>query len=93
MSNMERIHVRPPEIEDRQLPVHLEGDPIKGETNTSAVGTLDERTSQLVKRDKLPELKLASGQRAAGLQAKITGHSPTRLWMTYDQGMRCRCIS
>ena len=38
--DMLSIHVRPPEIEDRQFPGHWEGDLIKGEGNASAVGTL-----------------------------------------------------
>ena len=48
IQDMLSIHVRPPEIEDRQLPGHWEGDFIKGEANASAVGTLVERTSRLL---------------------------------------------
>lgn len=82
------IHVRPPEIEDRQFPGHWEGDLIKGAANASAVGTLVERTSRLVMLVKLPEFKPASA--ANVLQAftdkLLSIAQPMRLSMTYDQG-------
>jgi IS30 family transposase len=82
------IHLRPPEIEDRQFPGHWEGDLIKGAANASAVGTLVERTSRLLMLVKLPEYKPAS---AANVMQAFTDRLmnialPMRLSMTYDQG-------
>jgi IS30 family transposase len=82
------IHLRPPEIEDRQFPGHWEGDLIKGAGNASAVGTLVERTSRLLMLIKLPHPQPASA--ANVLQAftdKLNSIAqPMRLSMTYDQG-------
>ena len=82
------IHLRPPDVEDRQFPGHWEGDLIKGEGNASAVGTLVERTSRLLILVKLPHPKPASA--ANVLQAftdKLLGIAePLRLSLTYDQG-------
>lgn len=86
--DMLSIHLRPPEIEDRQFPGHWEGDLIKGAGNASAVGTLVERTSRLVMLIKLPAYKPASA--ANVLQAftdkLLSIAQPMRQSMTYDQG-------
>lgn len=86
--DMLSIHVRPPEVEDRQFPGHWEGDLIKGADNASAVGTLVERTSRLLLLVKLPHPKPASA--ANVLQAftdKLkTIAQPMRKTLTYDQG-------
>ena len=82
------IHVRAPEIEDRQLPGHWEGDLIKGKGNASAIGTLVERTTRLVVLVKLPHPNPATA--AHVLQAfsdKLNGiAAPMRLSLTYDRG-------
>ncbi len=86
--DMLSIHMRPPEIEDRQFPGHWEGDLIKGAGNASAVGTLVERTSRLLILVKLPHPKPASATNV--LQAftdKLNGIAePMRKSLTYDQG-------
>jgi IS30 family transposase len=48
IKDMQSIHIRPPEIEDRIIPGHWEGDLIKCEGNRSSVGTLVERTTRFV---------------------------------------------
>jgi IS30 family transposase len=67
--DMVSIHVRPPEIEDRLLPGHWEGDFIKGADNQSSVGVLVERTSRLVLLAKMEDATAASA--LAGFSAKL----------------------
>lgn len=82
------IHVRPPEVADRQFPGHWEGDLIKGAGNLSAVGTLVERSTRLLILVKLPHPQPATA--AHVLQAftdKLNGVAqPMRKTLTYDRG-------
>lgn len=79
------IHVRPPEVEDRLIPGHWEGDLIKGTANRSSIGTLVERSSRLV---------LLVPMHNATAQAALEGFTealnrvpaPMRKSMTYDRG-------
>ncbi len=57
--DMVSIHVRPPEVDDRVMPGHWEGDFIKGAGNKSSVGVLVERTSRLVLLAKMDDATAA----------------------------------
>ena len=79
------IHLRPPEIEDRLMPGHWEGDLIMGANNRSAVGTLVERTTRLVILAKLDGTTATAA--AVGFSDKLNEVPRSlRLSMTYDQG-------
>ena len=83
--DMVSIHVRPPEVDDRAMPGHWEGDFIKGAGNKSSVGVLVERTSRLVLLAKMDDATAASA--LAGFSAKLNSiASPLRRSFTYDQG-------
>ena len=86
IADMVSLHVRPPEIEDRLIPGHWEGDLIKGARNQSCVGTLVERSSRLVLL-----ARVEGGGTADAALAGFTGilnrvHGSMRKTMTYDQG-------
>jgi len=85
ISEMVSIHVRPPEVSDRQLPGHWEGDLIKGAMNRSAVGVLVERTTRLVLLARMPDSTAESA--LAAFTAKLNQiAAPLRQTLTYDQG-------
>jgi len=88
LSDLLSIHVRPPEVADRQFPGHWEGDLIKGLANASAVGTLVERSTRLLILVKLPHPHPATA--AHVLQAftdKLNSVAqPMRQTLTYDRG-------
>ncbi|MGK2941051.1 MAG: IS30 family transposase, partial [Immundisolibacter sp.] len=83
--DMISIHVRPPQINDRLMSGHWEGDLIKGAGNASAVGVLVERTSRLVLLARMDDASAASA--LAGFTAQLKAIAePMRHSLTYDQG-------
>ena len=83
---MAMISERPPEIEDRAVPGHWEGDLITGSRNKSAIGTLVERTTRFTILLHLPD-----GHDAEHVQQAIIDkmqHLPKLLRnsLTWDQG-------
>ena len=83
--DMVSIHVRPPEVEDRQMPGHWEGDFIKGKNNASSVGVLVERVSRLVLLARMDDATAASALK--GFSEKLNSiAAPMRQSLTYDQG-------
>lgn len=85
LPEMVSIHVRPPEVNDRLMPGHWEGDLIKGAGNKSAVGVLVERTTRLVLLAWMPDATAESA--LAGFTAKLNSiAAPMRQTLTYDQG-------
>ena len=85
IADMISLHLRPPEIEDRLIPGHWEGDLIKGARNQSSVGTLIERSSRLVLLARMPDAT-AEGALAGFTKALNRVQAPMRKTMTYDQG-------
>lgn len=83
--DMVSIHDRPPEIEERLVPGHWEGDLIKGASNRSAVGTLVERTTLFTVLAKLDNAK-AEATVAGFSQVLNRIEAQKRLSLTYDQG-------
>jgi IS30 family transposase len=85
---MVMISDRPPEIEDRAVPGHWEGDLIIGSTaSRSAIGTLVERTSGCVMLLHLPGDHTAGTVADAMITAMKTLPEQLRRSMTWDQGM------
>jgi IS30 family transposase len=86
IQNMVMLSERPPEVEDRAVPGHWEGDLIIGKGGRSAIGTLVERSSRYVMLFRLPDGRSAEDVRVA-LTRTIT-RLPTELrrTLTWDQG-------
>jgi IS30 family transposase len=85
LPEMVSIHLRPPEVDDRLMPGHWEGDLIKGAANASAVGVLVERSSRMVMLCKMPDATAESALAAFTFKLNCIAQ-PLRQTLTYDQG-------
>lgn len=85
IKDMQSIHIRPPEVQDRIIPGHWEGDLVKGAGNRSSVGTLVERTTRFVVLAKIDDAGTVS---VVDSFAAVLNRQPAamRKTMTYDQG-------
>lgn len=85
-NNMVMISERPPEIEDRAVPGHWEGDLLMGTQSKSAIGTLVERSSRYVMLFRLPNGKSAEDVRKAMTKTIKRLPESLRRTLTVDQG-------
>ena len=86
LRNMVLISDRPPEVEDRAVPGHWEGDLIIGKCGRSAIGTLVERSSRYVLLVRLPHGRSAEEFRSALTRQVSKLPAELRRTLTWDQG-------
>lgn len=86
LQNMVLISKRPPEVADRAVPGHWEGDLIIGKGGRSAIGTLVERSSRYVVLLHLPHGRTAQDVRSALTRQVSKLPAELRRTLTWDQG-------
>ena len=86
LRNVISISERPPEVEDRAVPGHWEGDLILGTGNTSAIGTLVERTTGFLCLLHLPGDHTALSVQTAICEQMAQLPETLRQTLTWDRG-------
>jgi IS30 family transposase len=84
--DMVMISERPPEIADRAVPGHWEGDLIIGKDGKSAIGTMVERSTRFVLLLHLPDRYDAASVRDEMIRVMGTLPAVLRRTVTWDQG-------
>jgi IS30 family transposase len=87
IKDMVFIAERPAEVADRAVPGHWEGDLIMGATNTTAIGTLVERTTRFLMLLHLPVDHRAETVAEAMVAAMADLPDFLRRTLTWDQGI------
>lgn len=83
------IEERPPEVADRTVPGHWEGDLLMGHGNASALGTLVERTTRFTLLVPLRAKDAPSVRRAFARELRTLPRQLTQS-LTYDQGQEMK---
>jgi len=87
IAGMVSIAERPPQVEDRAVPGHWEGDLITGSQNKSAIGTLVERATGFCLLLHLPGDHGADAVADAMIEAMSRLPDTLRRTLTWDQGI------